>query len=285
MSLLRPALVLLCAFALTGCAALAGKATARLADNLGKAVLDADDPATVADGLPAYLLLLDGLLQGDPDNVATLLAAAQLNGAYAGNFVGADVQRGQRMSAKALRLARRATCLERPALCEALDRDPGRFASVLAAERSPDIALLYGLAAAWAGYIQLHRDDWAAVADLPKVQSLLEQVVKSDPAHAGGLPWVYLGVLHSLRPEAVGGQPDTAKAAFEKAISLSQGRNLYAKTMMAEFHARLLFDQELHDRLLAEVLAADPMAPGYTLTNVMAQQRARELLESGKDYF
>jgi len=36
---------------------------------------------------------------------------------------------------------------------------------------------------------------------------------------------------------------------------------------------------------LNEVLAADPKAPGFTLTNTLAQDRARKLLESGKDYF
>jgi hypothetical protein len=54
---------------------------------------------------------------------------------------------------------------------------------------------------------------------------------------------------------------------------------------MAEFYARLVFDRELHDRLLGEVLAADPKAPGYTLMNTLAQQRANQLLASGKDYF
>ena len=58
-----------------------------------------------------------------------------------------------------------------------------------------------------------------------------------------------------------------------------------AKTLEAEFYARLVFDQALHDRLLGEVLAAEPRAPGYTLINTLAQQRARKLLESGKDYF
>ena len=37
--------------------------------------------------------------------------------------------------------------------------------------------------------------------------------------------------------------------------------------------------------LLAEVLAADPVEPGFTLMNVLAQQRAAALVESGKDYF
>jgi hypothetical protein len=141
------------------------------------------------------------------------------------------------------------------------------------------------LAASWAGYLQANAEDWGAIADLPKVQALLERVVAIDPDIDGGQAWVYLGVLNSLRPEAIGGKPEAGRQAFEKAIAISGGRNLYAKTLYAEYYARLVFDQALHDRLLNEVIAADPKAPGFTLTNTLAQDRARKLLESGKDYF
>ena len=46
-----------------------------------------------------------------------------------------------------------------------------------------------------------------------------------------------------------------------------------------------MLDQELHDRLLNEVLSADPVADGMTLTNRVAQERAKDLLASSKDYF
>jgi len=284
-ALLRLLAVLLLVALLSGCAALAGRATSRLADQLGQAVLDADDPATVRDGLPAYLLLLDGLIEGDPRNVPTLLAASRLNGAYAGNFTGDDLIRAQRLSAKSLDYARRAVCVEEAALCAALPGNPDAFAAALADVPDRRVELMYGLASAWAGYLQAHRDDWAAVADLPKVEALLTRVVAIDPALDGGLPLVYLGVLNSLRPEAVGGKPEQGRAFFEQAIDASSGRNLYAKTLMAEFYARLVFDRELHDRLLGEVLAAEPQAPGYTLMNTLAQQRAKVLLDSGNDYF
>ncbi len=283
--LLRKAALALLAVLATGCASIVGNATQRFADNLGSAVLNADDPSTVRDGLPAYLLLLDGLLEGDPENVGTLLAAANLNGAYAGNFTGSDAARAQRLAAKALAYAKRATCLEEDALCATLEGNPDDFAAALKAVGDERIGLMYGLAAAWAGYIQANRDDWGAVADLPKVEALLQRVVAIDAKHDGGLPLVYLGVLNSLRPEAVGGKPELGKAYFQQAIDASDGRNLYAKTLMAEFHARLVFDQALHDRLLNEVLAADPKAPRYTLMNTLAQARAKALLESGKDYF
>lgn len=284
-SVARFAVLLAVGLFATGCASIVGRATTRLADNLGSAVLNADDPATVRDGLPAYLLLLDGLLEGDPDNVGTLLAAANLNGAYAGNFTGTDAVRAQRLSSKALAYAKRATCLEAEALCAVLDGNPDDFAAALAGIDDERIDLMYGLAAAWAGQIQAHRDDWGAVADLPKVEALLLRVVAIDPGHEGGLPLVYLGVLNSLRPEAVGGKPAQGRAYFQQAIDASGGRNLYAKTLMAEFHARLVFDQALHDQLLNDVLAADPKSPGYTLMNTLAQQRATQLLASGKDYF
>ena len=53
----------------------------------------------------------------------------------------------------------------------------------------------------------------------------------------------------------------------------------------AHTYARLMFDRPLHDRLLKEVMAADPAVPGYTLNNVLAQQQARQLLNSADDYF
>ena len=275
--------------ALAGCASIASNAGDRLATQLGNAVLNSDDPATVRDGLPAYLLLLDGLVAddggGDKGKSSLLFAAAELNGAYAGNFTGTDRDRARRLAAKALGYARRGTCVQDAALCAALDQDITRFEAAVVASPDKNVAGLYGLAAAWVGHLQSNSEDWGAIADLPKVEALLNRVVAIDPGHARGMPRVYLGVLNSLRPEAIGGKPELGREHFEAAIAQSRGRNLYAKTLFAEYYARLVFDQELHDRLLAEVLAADPREPGFTLMNVLAQERAKALVESGKDYF
>ncbi|GAB2501995.1 TRAP transporter TatT component family protein [Arenimonas alkanexedens] len=282
-------LVLLAILAGSGCAALVSRASNQLSAQLGSAITNSNDPATVRDGLPAYLLLMDGLVEGqtpgDRRNAGLLFAAAELNGAYAGNFTGDDRTRARRLAAKAMDYARRGTCAQDPDLCAAMDQDIDGFNAALAAAPAANVAGHYALAAAWVGFLQLNSEDWGAIADLPKVQALLDKVVATDPAHARGMPHVYLGVLHSLRPEAIGGQPERGRRHFEQALALSGGRNLYAKTLMAEYYARLLFDQPLHDRLLAETLAADPIEPGFTLMNVLAQQRAAALVESGKEYF
>ncbi|MDZ4350672.1 MAG: TRAP transporter TatT component family protein [Xanthomonadaceae bacterium] len=272
------------AIALVGCAAVARRAADNLASNLGQAVVNSNDPATVRDGLPAYLLLLDGLINGSPDSPGLLLAAAELNAAYAGNFT-QEPARASRLSDKALGYARRASCLRSQPLCDSLDGPIPDFEAALADFTAKDIGLIYGLAATWTGYLQANREDWQAIANLPKVEMLLKRVVAENPRHADGLAFVYLGALNSLRPAAVGGDPEAGRAYFERAIELSSQRNLYAKTMMAEYYARLVFDRELHDSLIREVLEADPIAPGFTLANVLAQERARYLQASADDFF
>jgi hypothetical protein len=47
----------------------------------------------------------------------------------------------------------------------------------------------------------------------------------------------------------------------------------------------LVFDQELHDRLLTDVVNAPAETPQYTLFNVLAKQEAQTLLATSKEYF
>ena len=58
-----------------------------------------------------------------------------------------------------------------------------------------------------------------------------------------------------------------------------------AKVFFAERYARLVFDRDLHDRLLADVIAADAEVDGRVLSNTLAQAQAQELLASADEYF
>lgn len=264
-------------------ASCSGVAT-RLGNDLSAGIRQHDDPTTVATALPAYLLLLDGLIEGDAKNAGLLGSAAELYGFYASSLV-AEPERAARLSQRALGYVRRAVCLEARRLCATLDGPVDVFQAEVARSTGKQLDLLFLLGSVWSGFIQTHSDDWLAIAALPKAQSVLERVVQLDSSAQQGMPWVYLGVLQALRPPVVGGDPEKSRQAFERAIELSAGRNLLAKTYYAERYARLLFDRELHDRLVNEVLAADPMAPGLTLANVLAQQRARELQRSADAFF
>lgn len=266
---------------LSGCASMVGE---RLAGSLGQGILNQDDPKTVEAGAPAYLLLIDGMIQDDPENGALLQAGAGLYGAYASVFV-EDTERARRMAGKARDYSRRAFCDEYEKVCALEAGDLAAFRASLAAVDKDDVAVLYAYGTNWAGWIKSRSGEWGAIADLPKVEAVLERVIALDETHDHGRAHLYLGVMRSQLPPGLGGKPELGRIQFERAIAISHDRDLMAKVEFARNYARLVFDQELHDRLLNEVLSASPTEPGLTLSNVLAQQQARRLLDSSKDYF
>ena len=269
---------------LSGCAALWSPATAKMARNLSAATLNHPDPETVRQGAPAFLLTVDGLIEGDPANADVLLAGSRLYGAYVAAFAD-DPRRARLLASRSLEYARRALCTQRKPLCESTERPFDEFAVQLSSADEGDLAALYTFSTAWAGWVQSRSDDWNAIAQLPKIEASFERVLELDDTYDGGNAHLYLAVLNTQRPASMGGRPDRGRMHFERAIELSGGRNLLAKVLFAKQYARLVFDRALHDRLLEEVLASDPEARGLTLSNVLAQQQALELLDESKDYF
>lgn len=286
--LIRPHLQLLLLTALllsqSGCAAIVGRVTSGVADSLTTAVLAQDDPELVRDGAPAYLIALDGLIEGDPENLDLLMSGASLYGSYASAFV-EEPERAVRLASRSKGYGDRAICVRNERFCGLSDRPFDTFVADLDRARKKDLPALYSYGSAWAGWIQANSADWAAIADLPKVQAVMEKVIALDDVYEDGQAHLYLGVLYTLRPASLGGQPDRGKAAFERALEISRRRNLYVHVMYAKQYARLVFDQELHDALLTEAIEADPVEPGLTLINTIAQEQAAELLVEGEDYF
>jgi len=282
--MLRSTCFLLVVFYLAGCASLVSSATSRMADNITLAIQNQDDPATVRDGAPAYLLMIDGLIEGDPESTDLLLAGSKLYGSYSTAFVD-DEPRAQRLADKSLSYARQALCLEAPEICEATASKLDQFQDSLAGTGKGELKALYGFAVAWANWIQTNSADWNAVADLAKVTALFEHCLTIDERYDGGGAHLYLGVIKSLRPAALGGEPEIARGHFETAIELSAGQNLMVRVLMAKYYARNVFDQELHDSLLTAVLAENADYRGYVLANSLAKIEAEQLLAESGDFF
>jgi hypothetical protein len=274
--LVLPALLL----GMTGCASLG---PGRLAAPLAAAIQDQDDPETVRAAAPAFLVLLDGLARESPDSPEILAAAALLHAAYASAFVD-EPARAERLARRGLDHARRGLCRDAPAVCAAETAPFPEFQEALAEVDGARLGSLYAYGVAWAAALQAG-GGLAHLADLPRVQAVMERVLALDEAHADGQAHFYLGVMMTLTPPALGGRPEQGRAHLERAWDLSGGRNLAARVELAGRYARLAFDRTLHDRLLREVLAADPHAPGFTLANVLAQARARTLLAGAPAYF
>ncbi|MCW8881372.1 MAG: TRAP transporter TatT component family protein [Sedimenticola sp.] len=257
-------------------------ATQRLANNLASAMLNQDDPDTVRAGAPAYLLLLDGMIRDNPKDQTLLVAGSRLYGALASGLI-QDSARIKRMSNRSRDYARQALCLRYKSLCQNENAPFEEFAASVNELGMDELSVLYAYATSWAGWIAARTDDWNALADLPKVELLLERIINKTPDYDNGRAQLYLAVMRSQLPPALGGKPETGRYHFEQAIAYSKGRDLIAKVEFARRYARLVFDQPLHDRLLKEVLEAPAQATDLTLSNILAKQQATRLLAD--DYF
>ena len=266
-------------------ALLQGCGVATVDDNLPYGVLNNNDLTLVGEGLPTYLLLVDGLIVNWPEDDGLLLSGASLYSAYAGLYVTGEPARARKLTAKAPDYALRGACARDDDFCAIRTVAVPELEALLDKANKDDVPALYTLGSTWVGYIQQNSSDWNAVAELSRVEAIMNRVVALDEGFEYGQAHMYLGALNSILPASLGGQPDKAQSHFLRAIELSAGRNLLAKSLYAERYARLVFDQELHDALLREVLAANPEAHGLTLQNRYAQQQAQALLESSAEYF
>lgn len=268
----------------SGCATLVSNAASEFADNLSAAILNQNDPQTVRDGAPAYLLLLDSLVEGDPDDPQLLAAASGMYASYGAVFAG-DPERAKRLTNRAYEYGFRAICVSFDPACNWRNMTYDDYVVSLdgLSEKHAEVVLAYGLASL--AYIRTHAADFNALARLPHAEALLQRYLEIDNGESEASVYVYLGILATIRPPALGGEPEKGRAAFERAIELTDGKDLSAKVEFARGYARLLYERELHDELLNEVLAADPDVDGFVLTNVLAQQDAAELLASADDYF
>jgi len=268
----------------SGCSSMVTRATGNLSESLSRAVLNQNDPETVRQGAPTFLLMLDGLISDAPDNQALLLSGSRLYGAYASAFVD-DQERQRRLADKAFDYGRRAVCVSHDDFCVVIDKPFVTFKEQVNDFKLDDVPLLFGFASAWATWIQANSNDWNATIQLPKVAVLMNRVIELDETYNHGNAHLYMGVLTTQLPPEYGGKPETGRQHFERANELSDGHNLMVNVMFAKYYARLVFNKELHDRLLNEVLASNTEAPELTLSNTLAQQQARELLEGSNDFF
>jgi len=259
-------------------------ATSGLADNLNAAILNQDDPATVRDGAPAYLLMLDSFVEGSPQDAAMLGAAAELYAAYGVIFV-TDAQRADRLTHRARAYGQRALCASNHVACNLQNLSFKAFKNVLEKLSKKDVASLFTYGLTSIAYIKVHSNDWNAMAKLPHAEATFLRILSLDDQYQPSQVEHYLAVLNTIRPPAMGGHFDAGKAHYERAISLSGGKDLSISVDYARYYARTLYDRKWHDRLLKDVLSADPVQQGYTLFNVLAQRDAHELLESADDYF
>ncbi len=286
-------------FALAPCAlfaalSLGGCSTSKLAvgamvpvlENTSVAALRSDDPQLVEDALPTSLLLLDGMLETDPNRRDLARLSSMLSFAYAFAFVEpVDTTRASSLYEKGRVAGWRA--LGEPDLERAIrDGTLEAMRAALAKLRAKDAPALLWIAANWAGWTQLNLEDPAAAADFARLLPFVERLAELDETAFWGMPRVLLGAVHAGRPVALGGDLERARAEFSRAYEISERNLLLTQVYEAKTVCIQAFDAECYERTLREVLDAPPRPlPDAELLNRIARREAARLIERTEEIF
>jgi tetratricopeptide (TPR) repeat protein len=258
---------------------------ATLLEDVAKSSYKQSDLRVIREGMPAYLMLIDGMLEAVPDNARLLITAAQAYASFASAFIEAeDKDYARALYEKAKTYALRS--LEIRGLKNPVSKPFNEFEAELNNLGKDDVPYMFWTATCWGSWIRLNLGSMAALAELPRVEALMKRVLVLDEQFYYGGPHLFMGIWFASRPKIAGGDLTKAQHHFNKALELSQGKFLMTQIYYADQYARKTFDKDLFVSTLEKVLdtPADKI-PELTLLNTVAHQKAKEMLAEADDYF
>lgn len=257
-----------------------------------------DDPELIRQAVPFSLKLMESLLAESPKHKGLLFATASGFTQYAYAFVQQDADEledtdfaaAEAMRARAKRLYVRARDYGLRGL-EARHRDfeKNLMADPLNAVRvakRQDVPQLYWTAASWAAAIALSKDDPDLIADVPKVEALMDRAAALDPDWDNGAIHSFLITYEMARQGGAGDPAARARSHFERAVALSGGKQAGPYISFAEAVSVQKQDLKEFDVLMAKALAVNPdEQPETRLVNLVMQRRARWLVSKRDELF
>jgi len=258
---------------------------ALLLEDVAKAAYKQSDLRVIREGMPAYLMLMDGMIEAWPDNARLLIAAAQAYASFATVFVGdQDTEYTQLLVGKARAYALRS--LVQRGFRDPLTSSFDEFTEDVKASGKNDVPYLFWAATCWANWILINLDSMEAMAELPRVELMMRRTLELDEGFYYGGPHLFMGMWFAARPAIAGGDLQKSKEHFLKALELGKGKFLMAYVYYADNYARRTLDKDLFVSTLEKVLEAPAdCPPELTLLNTVAQKKAKELLNSADEYF
>ena len=287
-TLIGSALALFCVWGTSGCSmsGMAVGAMIPVIDNSKVAALKSADLRMFREAAPANLFLIEGLIETKPTNRQLRESAAMLYFSYAFAFdEGTDDGYVSNLYLKGLEHGR-AALLRNKAVQEFWDKPFDAFAAGMSLLSEKDLPALVWTVANWSQFISLHLDSTRVLTQIPRVQALLERACEIDGGYFEGLPYMMLGSLHAFRAPMFGGDPEASRASFERALEISQGKFLLVYFSFAKFYAYRVQDPDLFEESLMKVLdQPSDILPEYRLLNVIAKEKATELLKEKDELF
>ncbi len=258
-----------------------------------------DDPELVAGALPFAIKMYESLLAEDPDHEGLILATGSLFVMYANAFVQgpAEALPRDRFAERKAQIERAGRLYQRgrDILAGGLERKhrgfaaayrEGKLEAVLGRMEKEDVPLLYWTAAATLAAFSLNPFDVQLSVRVPEAQALMARAYALDPDFGGGaIDDFYVSFYGSL-PESLGGNKALARKHFELAVQKTAGKAAGPFVSYAQAVSVPEQDYAGFRKLLERALAVDADAvPANRLANILAQRRARHLLETADELF
>jgi len=278
--------MLMLALLVTGCVRLALQFSPSLIPHMTETLFEECDPELARQSLPADLKLMEGLLKNDPDNRRLLTALCIGFTGYSLLFVeDENRERASKLYLRAMDYGARALGPDMGSL-EELTTDKKTLQRTLISLGEPGHVALFWFAMSWNAWINLNRDQPAALAQLGSAQSCVERVLEIKPDYLYGAPYILMGSILAGRPRMLGGDEDRARQCFERALALSNGTFLLVHYYFARYYAVQVQNKDLFLRLLEEIESspADGLKE-VCLINAVIKQRVQGVRQLSGELF
>lgn len=250
------------------------------------ALYEETDLKLAEQALASDIKLLEGMIIGDPENDHLLLLTTQALSGYALGFAeDEDRERAKVLYLRAKEYGLRVLRMDD----DFANADSGTIEEFSGAVKELDeeyLPALFWTAFTWAGWINLSLDNPRALIELAKVQALMQRVKDIDETYFFGSAELFFGSVWGMKPRMLGGDPEKAKACFERNLEITEKKFLLTYIYYARFYAAKTLNEELFDELLAvvETTPADVL-PGYQLLNMIAKKKANFLKQQKDELF
>jgi len=237
------------------------------------------------DSIPANLNMLQGMIKIDPENALLRTYAAQAFYGLAYGF-NEDTQPERASDFYQRGLRHGLVALEINGAKDLMNTPIADFETQVSRLKKADVAAMFWAASCWAKWIDMHRDDPEAIAQLARATALMQRVIELEDSFYYGGAHMYFGVYYGSRAPMLGGNFDKSLQHFERAREITNGKLLIPNLLQAQYLARQKQDQEdFHQRLTSIINAPDDLMPELGLQNQIAKRKAALLLKKESEWF
>ncbi|MDD8018574.1 MAG: TRAP transporter TatT component family protein [Bacteroidota bacterium] len=262
-------------------------ATTNIVDFGFGSIFEESDLDFAEKSIPGNLTLIEALYRAkdrDDDHLALLLTEG-----YTGYTLGfvedVDAERAKVLYARARDYGLK-VLKKNKVFAEAFDQDIQSFTKSLNQFDKDDVPIIFWTANAWGNLINVSISDPEVVGDLPKVNALMEFVLRHDEGYYYGSAHLYFGTILATIPKNLGGKPDSAKQHFDKCLAIGQNKMLLPFVYMAKSYCVQVQDKELFLKSLRTVDETSiDILPEQRLVNAIAKRKAKMLAAKVDDLF